>query len=137
MAFNQIQFQHGMSIPEFLRSFGTEAQCAEAIKAARWPEGFRCPRCASSDHYVVGHGVRKLFQCKWLSASDLPDCGQSHGTHQTAADDLVLGHLDRFNSRFDLRGMVASLIVDVVRAKPIKEKQSGRMLRRISSQVIN
>ena len=63
MAFNQIQFQHGMSIPEFLRSFGTEAQCAEAIKAARWPEGFRCPRCSSSDHYVVGHGVRKLFQC--------------------------------------------------------------------------
>lgn len=34
MAFNQIQFQHGMSIPEFLRRFGTEAQCAEAIKAA-------------------------------------------------------------------------------------------------------
>ena len=53
MAFNQIQFQHGMSIPEFLRSFGTEAQCAEAIKSVRWPEGFRCPRCASSDHYVV------------------------------------------------------------------------------------
>ena len=63
MAFNQIQFQHGMSIPDFLRSFGTEAQCAEAIKAVRWPEGFRCPRCASSDHYVVGHGARKLFQC--------------------------------------------------------------------------
>ena len=63
MAFNQIQFQHGMSIPEFVRSFGTEAQCAEAIKAARWPEGFRCPRCSSSDHYVVGHGARKLFQC--------------------------------------------------------------------------
>ena len=32
MAFNQIQFQHSMSIPEFLQCFGTEAQCAEAAK---------------------------------------------------------------------------------------------------------
>jgi hypothetical protein len=63
MAFNQIQFQHGMSIPEFLRSFGTEAQCIEGVKAARWPNGFRCPRCDSVDHYIVGHGARKLFQC--------------------------------------------------------------------------
>jgi transposase-like protein len=63
MAFNRIQFQHGMSIPEFLHSFGTEAQCAEAVKQARWPDGFRCPRCVGADHYVVGHGARKLFQC--------------------------------------------------------------------------
>jgi hypothetical protein len=63
MTFNQIQFQHGMSIPEFLQRFGTEAQCAEVVKAARWPGGFRCPRCDVADHYVVGHGARKLFQC--------------------------------------------------------------------------
>jgi len=63
MTFNRIQFQQGMSIPEFLRCFGTDAQCAEAIKQARWPQGFRCPRCAAADHYVVGHGARKLFQC--------------------------------------------------------------------------
>jgi hypothetical protein len=63
MANQHIQFQPGMSIPEFLRCFGTEAQCAEAVKAARWPDGFRCPRCALAEHYVVGHGARKLFQC--------------------------------------------------------------------------
>jgi transposase-like protein len=63
MTFNRIQFQHGMSIPEFLRSFGTEAQCAQAVRQARWPDGFRCPRCGGADHYVVGHGARKLFQC--------------------------------------------------------------------------
>ena len=40
MANQQIQFQPGMSIPELLRCFGTEAQCAEAVKAARWPGGF-------------------------------------------------------------------------------------------------
>jgi len=63
MASNRIQFQHGMSLPEFVRSFGTEAQCAEAVKAARWPDGFVCPRCGCAEHYVVGHGARKLFQC--------------------------------------------------------------------------
>ena len=63
MAFNRIQFQHGMSIPEFLRCFGSEPQCWQALRVARWPEGFRCPCCNSADHYVVGHGARKLFQC--------------------------------------------------------------------------
>ena len=37
MSSHKIQFQPGMSIPEFLRHFGTEAQCAEAMKRARWP----------------------------------------------------------------------------------------------------
>lgn len=63
MAYNRIQFQQGMSIPEFLGVFGTEAQCAEAVKCARWPEGFRCTRCSAAEHCVVGHGARKLFQC--------------------------------------------------------------------------
>jgi transposase-like protein len=63
MANQQIQFQPGVSIPEFLSRFGTEAQCAVAVKLARWPDGFVCPRCACTGHYVVGHGARKLFQC--------------------------------------------------------------------------
>lgn len=29
----------------------------------RWPDGFRCPRCAGTVHYVVRDGVRKVFQC--------------------------------------------------------------------------
>jgi len=63
MAFNFIQFQHGMSPPEFFKHFGTEDQCAQAVKSAGWPCGFRCPRCNAAEHYVVGHGARKLFQC--------------------------------------------------------------------------
>ena len=63
IAFNQIQFQHDMSIPEFLKCFGTEAQCAEAVKQSRWPDGFRCPRCDSADHCVLGEDARRLFQC--------------------------------------------------------------------------
>jgi hypothetical protein len=63
MSSHQIQFQHGMSIRGFLTHFGTEAQCGEAIRRSRWPDGFRCPRCAGAQHYVVAHGARKLFQC--------------------------------------------------------------------------
>ena len=64
MAYNLIQFQHGMSIPDFLARFGTEVQCAEAVRLARWPSGFRCPWGCDAEHYVVGHGARKLFQCQ-------------------------------------------------------------------------
>ena len=63
MAMNRIQFQPGLSMPEFLKDYGTEAQCEQALEAVRWPEGFRCPRCAGTVHYVVRDGVRKVFQC--------------------------------------------------------------------------
>lgn len=60
MAMNRIQFQHGMSLSEFLCSFGSEGQCAEAVKAARWSDGFACPRCDSRDHGSVRQGGRTL-----------------------------------------------------------------------------
>ena len=61
---SRIQFQHGMSLSEFLRSFGSEEQCAAAVKAARWPDGFACPRCGSREHGSVRQGGRTLYQCK-------------------------------------------------------------------------
>ena len=58
----QIQFQRGVSIPEFFERYGTEAQCAAALVALGWRQGFRCQRCASEAYYVVGHGARELYQ---------------------------------------------------------------------------
>src|SRR5574337_2154898 len=63
MAYTFVQFQHGMSLPEFLGCFGTEAACVEAIQRARWPDGFACPRCGERAHCVLGGGSRRLFQC--------------------------------------------------------------------------
>jgi hypothetical protein len=60
---NRIQFQPGLSLPEFYRQFGTEEQCAEALEQARWPEGFRCPHCQGAAHYVLRSRHRKTFQC--------------------------------------------------------------------------
>ena len=45
MAMNRIQFQPGLSMPVFLERYGTESQCEAALEHARWPSGFRCPRC--------------------------------------------------------------------------------------------
>ena len=64
MAMNRIQFQPGLSMPAFLKDYGTETQCEQALEAIRWPQGFICPRCSASAHYVVRDGVRKVFQCR-------------------------------------------------------------------------
>ena len=63
MAYNPIQFQRGMSMPEFLQCFGTEGACAEAVRCARWPEGFVCPRREGRAHCIVVSEGRSLYQC--------------------------------------------------------------------------
>jgi transposase-like protein len=63
MAMNRVQFQPGLSLPEFLRQFGTEVQCEAALGRLRWPQGFRCPHCGESRHCVLRVGARKVFQC--------------------------------------------------------------------------
>jgi transposase-like protein len=63
MTMSWVQFQQGMPLAEFLGSFATEEQCAEAVMRARWPEGFVCPRCAGSTYCMVYHEGRSLFQC--------------------------------------------------------------------------
>jgi hypothetical protein len=43
MARNKVQFQKGLSLTDFLKKYGTEAACRQALFQRRWPEGFRCP----------------------------------------------------------------------------------------------
>ncbi len=43
MSMNRVQFQPGLSMPEFIQQFGSEAQCETALIQTRWPQGFRCP----------------------------------------------------------------------------------------------
>lgn len=64
MPMNRIQFQPGLSLPEFLKHFGTEIQCATALEQARWPQGFRCPRCAGAAYSRVHGRTHTLFQCQ-------------------------------------------------------------------------
>ncbi len=77
MAMNRLQFQKGLSLPDFLQQFGTEEQCAAALEPARWPDGFHGPQCGGTRHSVLKGGSRKTFQC-------------SHCRHQTS---LIAGTL--------------------------------------------
>lgn len=63
MTINRIQFQHGLSLPEFCKQFGTETQCEAALERARWPDGFRCPNCGDSHYYPVHIGSHPAYQC--------------------------------------------------------------------------
>jgi len=64
MAMNRIQFQPGLSLAGFLDQYATEAACARALRRARWPKGFVCPRCEGRRYSRCAnrHGDR-LWQC--------------------------------------------------------------------------
>lgn len=64
MAMNRIQFQPGLSLAEFFERYGTEEQCAAALEEARWPDGFRCPRCEGSTYSRVRRRQHTLYQCR-------------------------------------------------------------------------
>ena len=63
MTMNRIQFQPGMSLNQFLKTYGTEAQCEAVLEKSRWPKGFVCPGCKSTSYCRVQHGRVKTFQC--------------------------------------------------------------------------
>ena len=63
MVMSRVPFQPGLSMPEFLRQFGTEEQCERTLERLRWPQGFRCQHCGETRHYVLRVGARKVFQC--------------------------------------------------------------------------
>ena len=64
MAMNGIPFQAGLSLPSFLKQYGTEAQCEAALESVRWHQGFCCPACGEAGHYVLKGRKHKTFQCK-------------------------------------------------------------------------
>ena len=63
MPMNRIQFQQGLSLPEFQRLYGTEEQCEAALEKVRWPDGYRCSRCQGTTYYVLHARARKTFMC--------------------------------------------------------------------------
>ncbi len=64
MAMNRIQFQPGLSLPKFIELYGTEEKCEAALEQARWPDGFRCPRCQGKEYGLIGGRRHKRYQCR-------------------------------------------------------------------------
>ena len=61
MAKNQVQFQRGMSLGDFMAGYGTQEQCEQALFKWRWPRGFVCPECGGMTYCALKS--RRLFQC--------------------------------------------------------------------------
>jgi hypothetical protein len=61
MAKNKIQFQRGMSVPDFMNQYGTEKKCYDALFQLRWPTGFTCPLCGNTTY--CENKNRNVFQC--------------------------------------------------------------------------
>lgn len=64
MAMNQVQFQAGLSMTQFIQRYGTEAKCYQALYRTRWPKGFRCPKCASRPRSRFRRADRVYYQCR-------------------------------------------------------------------------
>lgn len=60
---NPIQFQPGMSLSEFIATYGTEAKCEAALEHSRWPDGFVCPECGGREHSCFIVDGRRYWQC--------------------------------------------------------------------------
>src|SRR5262249_12943522 len=59
---NRVQHQKGLSDDAFERLYPDEEACRRAWFAWRWPEGFKCPRCAASEYCEIRD--RQLLQCR-------------------------------------------------------------------------
>jgi transposase-like protein len=59
----RIQFQNGLSLPEFINRFGTREQCEEYLYKAKWSQGFICKNCGSTHAISYNKVKHTVFQC--------------------------------------------------------------------------
>jgi hypothetical protein len=59
---SRVQHQKGLSDDAFERLYPDEEACRKAWFAWRWPEGFKCPRCAATEYCEIRE--RQLLQCR-------------------------------------------------------------------------
>lgn len=75
MGINQVQFQRGLSMVEFMERYGSEQQCHAALVASRWPQGFVCPDCGQSRHSTFVRLGRQYWQCSVCREQTTATCG--------------------------------------------------------------
>ena len=63
MAMNNVQFQPGLSMIEFMDRYGSDDKCESALIQSRWPDGFACLSCGCTQSSSFRHDGRLYFQC--------------------------------------------------------------------------
>ena len=71
MSINRIQFQPWLSLADFLKDYGTDAQCEVFLEQSRWPPGFVCPDCGQLAPFSLGW-VGPNFSSVALAGSRCP-----------------------------------------------------------------
>jgi len=102
MARSAIQLQRALSLPEFQLFYGPQDLCKPALEKARWPDGFRSPRCG-------GHGKHPsdLPQFYWIDTllgnlkTSLSGTFHALNAYKYASRSLG-GYCFRFSRRFSL-----------------------------------
>ena len=56
---NRVQHQKGLWDDTFERLYPDEEACRKAWFAWRWPEGFKCPRCAAAEYGEIREQTRR------------------------------------------------------------------------------
>ncbi len=64
-----------MSPDDVFARYGTEARCAAALEAARWPQGFVCPHCGATAHGRFHADRREDRQCAHCRVQTSLTCG--------------------------------------------------------------
>lgn len=77
MPMNRVQFQKGLSLPEFMGRYGIEEQCEQALVTARWPVGFVCPTCGAMQSRT---SFRREGRLDWQCAGCQHQCSVISGT---------------------------------------------------------
>jgi transposase-like protein len=63
MTMNRVQFQAGLSMPQFFAQYGSEDKCQAALETARWPNGFVCPSCGGAARTRFVRAGLPYWQC--------------------------------------------------------------------------
>jgi hypothetical protein len=77
MPMKRVQFQKGLSMPEFLDRDGTEERCEQALVAARWPSGFVSPARGVMESRTTFRRQGRLY---WQCAGCQHQCSVTSGT---------------------------------------------------------
>lgn len=55
--------EKALSLIQFQALYPTEAACCERLFQAKWPDGFRCPKCDHSQAYCIRTRKLPLYEC--------------------------------------------------------------------------
>ena len=87
---NRVQHQKGLSDDAFEQRYPDEEACRKAWFAWRWPEGFKCPRCAADR--VFRDPEPSIAAVPAMPVPDIADRRHNPAGHQAADAGVVSRH---------------------------------------------